>query len=225
VGEVFAAVFYRRAGLRWILAMLGDTPDPEDANNLDGMGCLKVEFVPKRELWKEGLAPLKVTAFKPDGKGPVWPQFRSSEPGWHPWHINQIEADQLLADLPRLTSFCKLFEQCPELFDDRAPTEIPFVPATLPDRPLAPKDLDWHPFVPPPSAGCEPFRASTEQLEKLRALQRKSGLACEFDCSITPAGSFLENGRPCFGRIGLLVEKQRRSRSRHERPKRRADAG
>jgi hypothetical protein len=67
-GEVFAAVFYRRAGLRWILAMLGDSPDPEDLNHVDGMDCLKVEFVPKRELAKEDLAVLKAAAFKPAGK-------------------------------------------------------------------------------------------------------------------------------------------------------------
>src|ERR1700720_3255578 len=149
-GEVFAAVFYRRAGLRWILSMLDSTPDPEDLNHADGMDCLKVEFVSKRDLWKEDFAVLKAAGFKPTGKGPVWPQFRSSEPGWHPWHVNQSEADQLLADLPRLTAFCKLFEQHPGLFDDRAPTEIPFLPANLPDCPLTPRDLEWRLLTPPP---------------------------------------------------------------------------
>jgi len=87
-GEVFAAVFYRHAaGLRWILQMLDDAPDPEDFNTADGMDCLKLEFVPKRELCKEDLAMLKAAGFKPAGKGSVWPQFRSSDPGWHPWHI------------------------------------------------------------------------------------------------------------------------------------------
>jgi len=207
-GEVFAAVFYRRVGLRWILVMLGESPNPEDLNHVDGMDCLKVEFVPKRELWKEDLAVLNTAAFKPAGKGPVWPQFRSSEPGWHPWHINQDEAGQLLADLPRLTVFCKLFEQHPGLFDNRAPTEIPFLPATLSDRPLTPSDLNWRPLLPPPLTGLEPFRPSGAQLEKLRALKREPGLACEFDCTMMPGGSFYENGRPCFGRFSLLVEKQ-----------------
>ncbi|MDD5138744.1 MAG: hypothetical protein PHY43_00615 [Verrucomicrobiales bacterium] len=207
-GEVFAAVVYRRAGFRWILTMLGDSPDPEDLNHFDGMDCLKIEFVPKRELWKEDLVVLKAAAFKPAGKGPIWPQFRSSEPGWHPWHINQAEADQLVVDLPRLTAFYKLFEQHPDLFDDRAPTEIPFPPAALPARPLTPKDLDWRPLLPPPLTGLEPFQPSGTQLEKLRALKREPGLACEFDCTLMPGGSFYENGRPCFGRFSLLVEKQ-----------------
>lgn len=208
-GEVFAAVFYRRVGLRWILAMLGDAPDPEDLNHADGMDCLKLGFVPKRELRKEDLEVMKAAAFKPTGKGAIGPQFRSSEPGWHPWHINQTEADQLLADLPRLTAFYRLFEQHPDLYDNRDTTEIPFLPVTLPDRPLTPEDLDWRPLVLPPLTGLEPFRAGATELEKLRALKRGPGLACEFDCTIMPGGSFVESGRPCFGRFSLLVEKQR----------------
>ncbi|MGD0059003.1 MAG: hypothetical protein ABSD58_06235 [Verrucomicrobiia bacterium] len=207
--EVFAAVFYRRVGLRWILAMFSDAPDPEDMNNAEGIDSLQVEFVPKRELWKEDLAVLNAAGFKPTGKGCVWPRFRSSTPGWHPWYINQAEANQLLADLPRLTAFCKMFQKDPDLFGDRPPTEIPFLPATLPDRPLAPQDLDWRPLLPPPRAGFEPFRLAVDQLDKLRALPRKAGLECEFDCSLIPGASFIEDGRGCFGRISLLVETRR----------------
>jgi hypothetical protein len=146
-GEVFAAVFYRREGLRWILSMFAEESDPLDANVADGMDCLKVEFVPKRELDKDDLAVLKAAAFKPAGRGCVWPQFRSSEPGWHPWYIHQTEAEQLLADLPRLTAFYRLFEKHTGLFDDRAPTEIPFLPGALPSRLLTPEDLDWRPLL------------------------------------------------------------------------------
>jgi len=79
-------VIYRRAaGLRWILQMLGDTPAVEDFNNADGLDCLKLELVSKRELEKADLAMLKAAGFKPAGKGVVWPQFRSADPGWHPW--------------------------------------------------------------------------------------------------------------------------------------------
>src|SRR5262245_1645363 len=46
-GEVFAAVFYRRVGIRWILDLLGTDLDPHDPSLIDGMDCLKVEFVPK----------------------------------------------------------------------------------------------------------------------------------------------------------------------------------
>ena len=173
------------------------------------MDCLKLELVPKRELLKEDLAMLKAAAFKPAGKGSIWPQFRSAEPGWLPWHINQTEAGQLLADLPRLTEFCRLFEEHPGLFDERAPADVPFLPVALPDRPLTPKDLDWRPLLPPPGADLDPFQPGAEQLEKLRALKRKPGLVYEFDSSLLPGGSILENGRPCFGRFSLLVEQQR----------------
>lgn len=208
-GEVFAAVIYRRAGLRWILAMLDEPSEPEDLNNADGMDCLKLEFVPKRELWKEDLAVLKAAAFKPAGKGAIWPQFRSSTPGWHPWPITQAEADQLRTDLPRLTAFYKLFEQHPDLYDDRDVTEIPFLPVPFPDRPLTPEDLDWRPLLLPSLTGFEPFQPSGSDLEKLRALKREPGLECEFDCTLMPGGSFVEDGRPCFGRYALLVERQR----------------
>ena len=209
-GEVFAAVFYRHAaGLRWILQMLNDTPDLEDFNTADGIDCLKLELVPKRELWKEDTAMLKAAGFKPAGKGSVWPQFRSADPGWIPWHINQAEAGQLLADLPRLIAFCKMFEQHPGLFDKCEPAEIPFLPAILPDRALSPKDLDWRPLLPPPVSGLDSFEPAADQLEKLRAFKRVPGTVCEFDSSLLPGGSFLENGRPCFGRFSLLVEQKR----------------
>jgi hypothetical protein len=209
-GEVFAAVFYRHAaGLRWILQMRSDMPDLEDFNNVDGIDCLKLELVPKRELWKEDLAMLKAAGFKPAGKGSVWPQFRSADPGWLPWHINQIEAGQFLADLPRLTAFSRLFEQYPGIFDNCDPGEIPFLPAVMPARPLTPKDLDWRPLLPPPVSGLDSFQPAADQLEKLRAFKRAPGMACEFDSSLLPGGSILENGRPCFGRFSLLVEQKR----------------
>jgi hypothetical protein len=207
-GEVFAAVFYRRTGLRWILSMFSDELDVDDLDSAEGMDFLKLEFIPKKELWKEDLAVLKTAAFKPAGRGPRWPQFRSAEPGWHPWHINQIEAGQLVADLPRLTVFCKMFRENPELFDKRDSTEIPFLPPTMPDRPLTPEDLDWHPLLLPPTP-LDLFQASPDQLKKLRALKHAPGMACEFDSSLLPGGSFVENGRSCFGRFSLLVENRR----------------
>jgi len=208
-GNIFAAVFYRRAaGLRWMLQLLNEPPDTEDLNNADGMDCLKLEFVPKRELWKEDAAMFKAAGFKPASKGAVWPQFRSAEPGWLPWHINQSEAGQLLADLPRLTAFCKMFEEHPQIFDNCAPAEIPFLPAVLPDRALSPRDLDWRPLPPPPVTGLDACQPGADQLEKLRALKRAPGAAFEFDSALLPGGSILENGRPCFGRFSLLVEQR-----------------
>lgn len=135
-------------------------------------------------------------SFRPAGKAACWPQFRSAEPSWLPWHINQTEAGQLLADLPRLTAFCRLFEEHPEIFAGCAPAEIPFAPATLPDRALMPQDLEWRPLLPPPAAGLDPFWPTAEQLEKLHTLKHQPGLVFEFDSRLLPGGSFLEHGSP-----------------------------
>src|SRR5882724_3699705 len=206
--EVFAAVFYRRNGLRWILSALSDTSDLGDLAQAEDMDFLKLEFVPKRELSKADLAVLKIANFKVNGKGSVWPQFRSAEPGWHPWHLNQTEADELLIALPRLTSFCKMLNDHPHLFDGRDATEIPFLPPAFPDRPLTPEDLDWRPLLAPPLI-VESCHIPADQLKRLSSLKHDPKLTCEFDSTLLPGGSFIENGRPCFGRFSLLVEKRR----------------
>jgi hypothetical protein len=124
--------------------------------------------------------------------------------------LNQVEADQLLSDLPRLTAFCRLFEEHPEAFDaDRPATEIPVLREPLPNRLLTPQDLEWRPLLIPPPSGFEPFQASADELSKLRSLPRARGVAFEFDCTLVPAGSMIEQGRPCFGRYSLLVEQKR----------------
>jgi len=209
-GQVFGAVFYRRpAGLRWILSVLQEAPDEPDLASAEGIDCLKLEFMSKRELTQEDLKVLKTAGFKAAGRGAVWPQFRSAEPGWHPWFINQAEAEQFLADLPRLTAFCGLRRAQPDLFAGRALGEIPFLPSPLPDRLLRPDDLDWHPLIPPPSSDLAPFQATDEQITQLRALPPVPSAAYEFECTLLPGGSFLENGRPCYGRVSLLVEHRR----------------
>jgi len=61
----------------------------------------------------------------------------------------------------------------------------------------------------PPPVGLDPFHTPPDQLEKLRGLKHKRGLACEFDCFFLPGGSYYERGRPCFARFSLLVERNR----------------
>lgn len=209
-GQVFGAVFYRgAAGLRWILEVLNEPPDAPEFANAEGIDCLKLEFVPKRELTPPDLEMVKGAGFKPAGRGNVWPQFRSASPGWHPWYIDQTEADQFLSDLPRLTAFCRLFRAQADLFAGRAPAEIPFLPAALPDRPLRVEDLDWQPLIALPSSNFAPFAAPEEQLAQLRALHPVPTSTFEYECALLPGGSFLENGRPCYGRLSLLVDHRR----------------
>jgi len=204
--EVFAAVIYRRTGIGWLLKVLDDDFAPDDLNTVEGMDCLKVEFVPRRELVKEDLAVLNAIGFKPAGRGSRWPQFRSSIPGWHPWHIDQAEADQLLRDLPRLIAFFRLFEGNPSMFKRRSAHELPFLPAELPDRPLGLDDLDWRSCMRLPDPPLSPFTPTQDELDRLRKLQCTPGLVYEFDSALMPGASFIEEGRPCFGRMALLVE-------------------
>ena len=206
--QVFAAIFYRRAGVRWVLEMSSGEKDPHTLDATEGMDCLKLEFVPKKELWKEDMARLNAAGFKPAGRGAKWPQARASEPGWHPWHVTQTEAEQLLADLPRLLAFGRLYKTEPELYEGRALEEIPFLPATLPPRLLTLDDLDWRPILLPPEPE-KVFRIPPDELEKLLRLPVLPGVQFEFDATVMPGMSLLENGRPCFGRIGLLVESRR----------------
>ena len=96
----------------------------------------------------------------------------------------------------------------PPLFEGRALEELPFLPVALPPRPLTLADLDWRPMLLPP----EPekfFHVATEDLEKLLRLPVLPGAQFEFAATVMPGLSLLENGRPCFGRIGLLVESRR----------------
>ena len=207
-GEVFGAVIYRRAtGLHWILNTLDSLKSCTDMEVMEGMDCLKVEMVSKRELVKVELDLLNQLNFKPSGKGLVWPQFQSTAPGWMPWHIDQTEAEQLLADLPRLTKFHDLFRRHPELYKNHMDGKIPMLPNPMPDRPLVEADIEWRSFLSLPTPH-QPFRASAQQLTQLRSLERVPKASCEYGCKIMP-GAVVENGRPCFGRVSLLVEHQR----------------
>jgi hypothetical protein len=208
-GEVFGAVFYRRAsGLRWIMKMLDSPADTLNGDAVEGLDALKVEFVPKREISKADLAVLNALNFRPSGKGCVWPQFQSAEPGWLPWFVNQKEAEQMLVDLPRLTLFSKLVREHLGLFADRTLNEVPFLPDPMPGGPLRVEDLNWRPLIAPPES-CVSFQANSGQLAQLGALPRVPKSAYEYDCSIAHGGAVLQNGRPCYSRISLLVEHRR----------------
>ncbi len=207
-GEVFGVVFYRHAtGLRWILNAVDSLEECQSMEIMEGMDCLKVELLPKSYMLKEDLVLLKTLNFKPTGRGQGWPQFQSTVPGWMPWFIDQTEAEQLLADIPRLTKFHELFRLNPDLYQDHLAGEIPMLPNPMPDRPLIVPDLEWRSFLSIPSP-YEPFRTTPQQLTQLRSLKRVPKTSYEFGCKIMP-GSILENGRPCFSRVSLLVDHRR----------------
>jgi hypothetical protein len=208
-GEVFGAAFYRGAtGIRWLLNALNSPEDCLSLAAVEGIDAIKVELVPKRELLKGDLELLKTVNFKPSGQGRVWPQFQSSIPGFMPWFVDQTEAEQLLADIPRLTKFHALLCQHPNLFEEHLRGQIPFLPSPMPSRPLVVADLDWRPVVVAPES-FEPFAVTGEQLASLKSLEPVPTSTFEFGCSVMPGSSVLEHGRPCYSRISLLVEHRR----------------
>ena len=204
--EVFAVVIYRKGGRNWVFSLLEPRGDPNDLDQANGMDCLKLEWVTKRELEREDLAMLKRAGFKTTGRGAIWPQFRSFSPGWHPWGLGQDEALQLLADLPQLLAGLRLYKSLPNLFDDRAPQELPFIQGKIVDRMPLPEDLEWMPYIPSPLNDQSTFKLDGTEIENLRKLTKNPSEVCEFDSMILPGASFMEGGRPCFGRISLLVD-------------------
>jgi hypothetical protein len=207
--EVFGVAIYRRqTGVRWLINALNGDADCSDLDNAALVDALKIELVPKREMHKEELSRLKALDFRPAGKGLVWPQFQSVQPGWLPWFIDQAEAEQLLADAPRLTSFATLFRLHPDLFDNHPPGEFPFLPNPMPDRPLQLEDLDWRPIIPQPGV-FDSFKASAEQLNQLHALKRDARAAYEYGSRVVSGSSVLVDGRRSYSRVSLLVENRR----------------
>ncbi len=180
--------------------------DPEELSAVEGMDCLKLEFTRKSELTRHDLAVLKGARFEPKGRGCVWPQFRSTQPGWHPWYITQTEADAMLADLPRLIAFYRLFEKEESLFDGHPPLELPFLAVELPERALTPGDLDWRPCLRIAEPQLAAYTPDRQVMEQLLRIVPSPGLVCEFDSLLMAGASFVEEGRPCFGRLGLLAQ-------------------
>ena len=207
-GLIYAAVFHRRAaGLNWLFRALTED-EPENPTIAEGMDCLKLEFVENGDLSKEDRQALAGAEFKPRGRGAVWPRFQSFEPGWMPWFINQREADELLEGIPRLLTFCQLLRRHPELYDDRSPGDVPFLPSPLPDRPLQPDDLDWCPLVLPPDPGMQPVPLLQEQIDEIARLPRVVQVH-EFSSGLFPGVSYLEEGRAAFSRLTMLVDHER----------------
>jgi hypothetical protein len=209
-GMVYGVVIYRNGGIRWVLSMLGDDRgdgvDVSPDAALEAMDFVKLEWVHKRDLEKEDLAALAASGIKVNKRGAVWPQFRSGKPGWHPWHIDAQEARQLHSDLLQLTALVRLYKSHPGLFEGRAPSEVPFLRGEVPNRELSLDDLKWISVVPPHDKSLGTAVVDEMDLKRLNSLKKEPGRSFDFDARLLPEASFLKDGRPCFGRMALLVE-------------------
>ena len=203
---VYAVVIYRKGGISWLFSTLNGEGELSPQEALETMDCVKLEWVLKRDMEKEDLAAISASGIKIPARGSVWPQFRSSQPGWHPWHINAGEARQLVSDLRQLIPMVRVFKVHPELFDDRLSSDTPFLRADVFEREPGLGDLEWRSIVPPPEVPAGPVKVSESDLAQLKALRRAPNQSLDFDARLMPGAPLLKDGRPCLLRLGLAVE-------------------
>jgi hypothetical protein len=208
--EVFAVLVYRReAGLRWIynVSTTGETSSDHDLD-LEAMDYLKVEWTKKNEMRKPDLETLEHAAFKPRGKGCIWPRFETCEPGWFPWYPSESEARLLTRHLAKILRFLRLRETVPDVYAGHPPGEIPIVPAGE-EFSLRQAELEWLPLVPKPAATPEPLLLSPKEASRLSKLPVRQECVFEFAAPLIPELSYLDEAanRPCITRAALLVDR------------------
>lgn len=211
--QVFALLVYRNdAGRRWLLNTILNDGDPGGLEREDAaydQDLVKVEFTPKRELWKEDRATLEAAGYVPGVKrGRVWPLFRSLVPGGFPWHLTQAEADTLLFALPRATAVARLVREHPEVWDAHLDGDIAFLPDDFDPAAgeLRGEQLDWHPMIPPSETLPELVSFDEPAWAQLRKLTPAKGFHLEVDVSYsTMAVADVE--RPRFPKMAMAVDR------------------
>jgi len=205
-GMVFGAVIYRDRGIGWLLATLqGDFEQAPDSA-IESMDCIKLEWVVRGELSKTDKEALALAGYKAKGRGPIWPQFRSSQPGWYPREIEAAEAKILVGDLKQLTVLLRIFKADPSPFNGRSLSEIPFLGDQDSKGALCQEDVEWLTLVLSPEHGQGPIEPLPAELfERLKKLSRAKDRSVEFDARVLPGISLMEDGKPCFARMSLLV--------------------
>lgn len=92
MGEVFGLVVYLGAeGLETYKQISSGALDTDDPEARYRQQCLTVWFSDRAELEKSELAIAKRLGYNLMGRN-VWPQFRSMQPGYCSWHVNESEA-------------------------------------------------------------------------------------------------------------------------------------
>lgn len=210
---VFALLLYRRAaGHRWLLNTIlnegtSDGLDGDDSGFEQDL--VKVEFTPKRELWKEDRAVLAAAGYSPTLKrGHVWPICRSLVPGGFPWHVTQAEADTLLFALPRVAAFARLVRAQPEICDGHLDGEIAYLPGDFDPAAgeLHGEQLDWHPMLPPPEPLPDLVAFDDATQARLRALTQAKGFHLELDVTYSVM-AVADADRPRFPKLALAVDR------------------
>jgi hypothetical protein len=187
---VFALLVYRRdAGHRWLLNTILNDGDPGGLEGEDAaydQDLVKVEFTPKRELWKEDRAVLEATGYSPAVKrGSVWPVFRSLVPGGFSWHLTQSEADTLLFVLPRVAAAARLVREHAEVWEEHLDGDVAHLPDDFDPAlgELRGEQLDWQPMIPPPEPPPDLVSFDEPTRARLLKLTQAKGVHLELDVS------------------------------------------
>jgi len=211
--QVFALLVYRReAGQRWLLNTILHDGEPGGFEREDSgfeQDLIKVEFTPKRELWKEDRAVLAAAGYSPTLKrGRAWPVFRSLVPGGFPWHVTQAEAETLLFALPRVAAVARLMREHPDVWNDHLDGEIAYLPDDF--DPVAGglrgEQLDWHPMLPPPEPMPAEVALDEPALRRLLKLPQAVGFHLEVDVTYSSI-VIAEADRPRFPKVAMAVDR------------------
>ncbi|MSU63833.1 MAG: hypothetical protein EXS31_15775 [Pedosphaera sp.] len=210
---LFALLVYRRAaGHRWLLNTIlndGDSGGLEREDSAYEQDAIKVEFTPKRVLWKEDRALMAAAGYAPTVKrGNGWPLFRSLVPGGFPWHITQIEAETLLFALPRVAAVARLVREYPEVWESRLDGDVAFLPDDFDPAAaeLSGEQLDWHPMIPPPGPPPDLVSFDEPTLTRLHKLTHAKGFHLEVDLGYSTM-AVADVDRPRFPKLALAVDR------------------
>ncbi len=210
---LFALLVYRRtSGHRWLLNTILNDGDPGGLESEDSafeQDAIKVEFTPKRVLWKEDRAIMASAGFAPTVKrGNGWPLFRSLVSGGFPWHITQAEAETLLFALPRVAAAARLARECPEVWGNHLDGEVAFLPDTFDPAAgeLRREQLDWHPMIPPPEPPADLVSFDDPTLARLQGLTQAKGFHLEVDMGYSTM-AVTDVDRPRFPKLALAVDR------------------
>jgi hypothetical protein len=132
------------------------------------MNCVKMELCLKPELTKADLARLNVVAFKPRGKGKIWPIFQTMRPSWAPSPASPGEAVQLTEDLKKVSRFVAWFEHSEDTYYARSGDELPVV--RLGDGPLRSQEIEWIAFPTPEPVRHEALSLNEQERAQLLKL-------------------------------------------------------
>ena len=187
LGELHGLVAYLGAeGLLVLEKTALDGVDYNDINLGKDVRCLMATFESRRHLDKPDLKVIRQLGLSFRGKH-NWPKFRSYEPGFFPWYLNEREAIFLTAILQQAVDVCLRAKDDPDLvlMADGRPYLVRV--AKLEDGDIVWKDQKMLPEPPPEPDVDTSTHIDELQLAKIRNLARTTDDVWDADVFYTPA--------------------------------------